>query len=208
MKLQLALDEMDLVKALSFTEKVADYVDIIEIGTPFVIDEGMRAVQEFVRFFPEKEILADLKIMDAGHYEIAMAFEAGAAYATVLGVTDDLTVEGCVKAAQEYKRKVVVDMICVDNLPERIQKMEQIGADILAVHTGADQQAAGREPIQDLEVMTKYTKTAKVAVAGGISSGTIKKYVDLDPEIIIVGSGIGHAPDPAEEARKIKEAMN
>lgn len=208
MKLQLALDEMDLVKALSFTEKVADYVDIIEIGTPFVIDEGMRAVREFVRFFPEKEILADLKIMDAGHYEIAMAFEAGAAYATVLGVTDDLTVEGCVKAAQEYKRKVVVDMICVDNLPERIQTMEQIGADILAVHTGADQQAAGREPIQDLEVMTKYTKTAKVAVAGGISSGTIKKYVDLDPEIIIVGSGIGHAPDPAEEARKIKEAMN
>lgn len=208
MKLQLALDEMDLVKALSFTEKVADYVDIIEIGTPFVIDEGMRAVREFVRFFPEKEILADLKIMDAGHYEIAMAFEAGAAYATVLGVTDDLTVEGCVKAAQEYKRKVVVDMICVDNLPERIQKMEQIGADILAVHTGADQQAAGREPIQDLEVMTKYTKTAKVAVAGGIKSGTIKKYVDLDPEIIIVGSGIGHAPDPAEEARKIKEAMN
>lgn len=208
MKLQLALDEMDLVKALSFTEKVADYVDIIEIGTPFVIDEGMRAVREFVRFFPEKEILADLKIMDAGHYEIAMAFEAGAAYATVLGVTDDLTVEGCVKAAQEYKRKVVVDMICVDNLPERIQTMEQIGADILAVHTGADQQAAGREPIQDLEVMTKYTKTAKVAVAGGISSGTIKKYVDLYPEIIIVGSGIGHAPDPAEEARKIKEAMN
>lgn len=208
MKLQLALDEMDLVKALSFTEKVADYVDIIEIGTPFVIDEGMRAVREFVRFFPEKDILADLKIMDAGHYEIAMAFEAGAAYATVLGVTDDLTVEGCVKAAQEYKRKVVVDMICVDNLPERIQTMEQIGADILAVHTGADQQAAGREPIQDLEVMTKYTKTAKVAVAGGISSGTIKKYVDLDPEIIIVGSGIGHASDPAEEARKIKEAMN
>lgn len=208
MKLQLALDEMDLVKALSFTERVADYIDIIEIGTPFVIDEGMRAVKEFVRFFPEKEILADLKIMDAGYYEISMAFEAGAAYATVLGVTDNLTVEGCVKAAKEYKRNVVVDMICVDHLQERIQTMEQIGADVLAVHTGADQQAAGREPIQDLEIMKKYTAASKIAVAGGISSKTIQKYVELQPDIIIVGSGIGHSPDPAEEARNIKKSMN
>ena len=45
MKLQLALDEMNLVDALRFADKVAEHVDIIEVGTPFVMDEGMRGVR-------------------------------------------------------------------------------------------------------------------------------------------------------------------
>lgn len=207
MKLQLALDEMNLIDALRFTDKVAEYIDIIEIGTPFVMDEGMRGVREFKRFFPDKEILADLKIMDGGYLEAGYAYQAGAAYATVLGVSDNLTIQGALKAAREYNRKLVADMICVEDLPSRIAKMEEIGVDVLAVHTGADAQAAGREPIQDLEVMAGCAKKAQIAVAGGINSKTIEKYVALKPDIIIVGSAIGHAKDPVAEARAIKEAL-
>lgn len=66
MKLQLALDELKLEEALEFAERVKDYVDIIEIGTPFVIAEGMNAVRTFKERFPDKEILSDEKIMDGG----------------------------------------------------------------------------------------------------------------------------------------------
>lgn len=207
MKLQLALDEMNLIEALRFTDKVAEYIDIIEIGTPFVMDEGMRGVREFKRFFPDIEVLADLKIMDGGYLEAGYAYKAGASYATVLGVSDNLTIQGALKAAREYGKKLVVDMICVEDLPKRIAKMEEIGVDILAVHTGADAQAAGREPIQDLEVMKTYAKKTQIAVAGGISSRTIEKYAALRPDIIIAGSSIGHAKDPAGEARAIREAF-
>ena len=124
-----------------------------------------------------------------------------------LEISDNLTIEGALKAARDYERKLVVDMICVEDLPNRIAKMEEIGVDILAVHTGADQQAAGREPIQDLQVMTEHAKRAQIAVAGGINSKTIDKYVALKPEIIIVGSAIGHADDPVAEAKAIKDAM-
>ena len=55
--------------------------------------------------------------------------------------------------------------------------------------------------------MTGCAKKAKIAVAGGISSKTIDKYAALKPEIIIVGSAIGNAEDPAAEAKAIKEAM-
>lgn len=207
MKLQLALDEKRLVDALLFTEKIAEYVDIIEIGTPFVIDEGMRGVREFRKYFPDKEILCDAKIMDGGYYESEMAFEAGADYVTVLGVTDTLTAKACIEAAEKYKKQVVVDMICVSDLPKRIQEMEEINAHVLAVHTGADQQAAGRQPIEDLRLMKKHAKKALVSVAGGINSKTIDLYVAEKPDIVIVGSAIGRAADPVLEARLIKEAM-
>ena len=67
----------------------------------------MRGVREFHRFFPDKEILADLKIMDGGYLEASYAYEAGAAYATILGVSDNLTIEGALKAARDYERKLV-----------------------------------------------------------------------------------------------------
>ena len=105
MKLQLALDEHKLEDALAFAEKVIEYVDIIEIGTPFVIDEGMNAVRKFKEKFPDKEILSDEKIMDGGYYESQLAFEAGAEYVTVLGVTDIATVKQCVKAANDFNKK-------------------------------------------------------------------------------------------------------
>ncbi len=99
-------------------------------------------------------------------------------------------------------------MICVEDMPKRIEELEEIGAHVLAVHTGADVQVLGRTPLDDLKVMTKHAKKAKIAVAGGINSKTIQKYVELDPDIIIVGTGITRAENPVEEARLIKEAIN
>ena len=148
MKLQLALDDITLEDALSLVRTVRDYIDIIEIGTPFVIEYGMEAVRVMKKEFPEKEILADLKIMDAGDYEAEEALKAGADYVTVLGVTDILTVKGCIDAANRYGKQVVVDMICVEDMPKKIAQMEEIQAHIIAVHVGADQQAAGREPLE------------------------------------------------------------
>lgn len=72
--------------------------------------------------------------MDGGHLEASYAYQAGADYATVLGVSDILTIKGALKAAIEFDRKLVVDMICVENLPSRIAQLEELGVDYLAVH--------------------------------------------------------------------------
>jgi 3-hexulose-6-phosphate synthase len=206
-KLQLALDELNLEGALKILEDLVPYVDIIEIGTPFVIDAGREAVRQIKSKYPNKEVLCDIKIMDAGAYESKLAYDFGADYVTVLGVTDDLTIKGCVEQARKQGKKVVVDMICIENFKRRVPVLESLGVDVLAVHTGADQQAAGRTPQDDLAELKKYVKNSKIAVAGGISSKTVHEYLPYMPDILIVGSGILNSENPVKEAEFISKAL-
>ena len=66
MELQLAIDLLNKEEAAKLAQKVEEYVDIVEIGTPIVINEGLPAVQHLNENINNAKVLADLKIMDAG----------------------------------------------------------------------------------------------------------------------------------------------
>ncbi|KES17508.1 3-hexulose-6-phosphate synthase [Gilliamella apicola SCGC AB-598-I20] len=207
MKLQLAIDELSLDEAIEQIRILQPYIDIVEVGTPFLIDAGRKAVKTIKEVFPHIAVLCDMKIMDGGAYESRLGFEYGADYVTVLGVTDNLTIKDCVNEAQKYHKKIVVDMICVSDFKSKIAVIESLGVDVIAVHTGVDQQAAGKTPLDDLVEIKQYVKKAQIAVAGGINSKTINQYVALNPDIIIVGGGILNSDDPIHEAKMIKNAL-
>ena len=121
MKLQVALDcNFSVVSALSLLEKIADCVDIIEAGTPFIVESGLLLVRQLKEAFPEKQVSADLKIADAGHYEASRAFEAGADIATVLAMADDVTIMNARDAAHELGREIMVDMLNTQHLESTI----------------------------------------------------------------------------------------
>lgn len=207
MKLQLALDVLTLEDALALTHKVRDHVEVIEMGTPFLLEYGMEAVRQFRSHFPDKVILADTKIMDAGALESESAFAAGADLVTVLAVTDTATIRACVELANRSKKQVVADMICVQDLAQRARELEELGVHGIAVHTGVDQQAQGRTPLEDLKILRKVVNRAELFVAGGISLRTISAYCEAGADVLIVGGAIANAENPAEEAMAIHEAM-
>jgi len=92
-------------------------------------------------------------------------------------------------------------------LPSRIAQLERIGVKALAVHTGVDQQAAGRTPLGDLKIMKTHSQSSTIFVAGGITTKTLPGYIDLGADVAIVGSGIRHAADPVGEARALRELI-
>lgn len=202
-KLQLALDDITLEDALFLLEKIQPYIDIIEIGTPFMMKYGMYAVQFFKENFPKLELLCDGKIMDAGYYESMLTYQAGADYSTVLAVTDDQTIRDIVKAAKETGKKAVADTICVQNLKERVLQLKGFGIDMISIHTGVDQQSLGRTPLDDLREVRDILPDMPLSVAGGINPATISSYLEYHPEVIIVGSGITHATDPVAAAKAL-----
>jgi len=208
MKLQLALDHFNIQEATNLLKEVADVIDIVEVGTPFIIKEGLKAAEEIKTGFPHLEVLADLKIMDAGMYEASMAYEAGADIVTVLGVSDDETIKGVVAAASKYNRLVMADMICVKNLAQRAAEVENTGVDYVCVHTASDLHAKGKNPLKDLRKIKSSLKKVGIAVAGGINKAMLESILQENPEIIIVGTGITGQKDRRETALAMKKMIN
>lgn len=62
--LHVALDHTSLPPALAMALRVADEVDITEIGTPLCKAEGLEAIQAVRQVCPDKLILADFKSLD------------------------------------------------------------------------------------------------------------------------------------------------
>ncbi len=207
-KLQLALDNITLKDSLRLLDEVSGYVDIVEAGTPFIMEYGMEAVRRIRQAHPALEILCDGKIMDAGGLETAWLLDAGARYVTVLALTDDQTVLDCVTEANRRDCYVMADMICVGDIPQRVARLEELGTHVIAVHTGVDQQKRGRTPLDDLRLIRQSVKRAKVAVAGGITLDTLEEYLAYAPDIVIVGGGILRHPQPAAAAKAMYQRLH
>lgn len=211
MKLQLALDLVNIPEAIEVVKEVQDHIDVVEIGTPVVINEGLRAVNEVKKAFPNLTVLADLKIMDAAGYEVMKASEAGADIITILGAAEDASIKGAVEEAKKLGKQILVDMIAVKDLKGRAQELDALGVDYICVHTGYDLQAEGQNPFEALRIIKSVVKNAKTAVAGGIKLETLPEVIQANPDLVIVGGGITSKGDKkataAEMQKLIKEAV-
>ena len=111
MKLQVAFDIQNSDEVLKLVEINGDLIDIVEIGTPLIMKEGLKSVQKIKKEYPNQTVLADLKIMDAGLLEAQIGFDAGADIVSVLGLASKKTLIGVKQTAAKNGRKVMVDMI-------------------------------------------------------------------------------------------------
>ena len=207
MELQLALDLVNIPEAKEVVAEVAEFIDIVEIGTPVVINEGLHAVKAIKEAFPHLRVLADLKIMDAGGYEVMKASEAGADIITVLGVSDDSTIKGAVAEALKQGKQVMVDMINVKDIEGRAREIDAFGVDYICVHSGYDHQAEGKNSFEELAAIKRVVKQAKTAVAGGIKMETLPEEIQANPDLVIVGGGITSQTDKKATAAQMNELV-
>ena len=207
MKLQLALDLVNIPEAIELVKEVEQYIDIVEIGTPIINIEGHKAVEAIKSAFPNLEVLADIKIMDAAGYEVANASNAGADIVTILGQAEDASIKGAVEEAKKQGKQILVDMIAVKDIKTRAAELDELGADYICVHTGYDLQAEGQDSLEDLRTLKSVVKNAKTAIAGGIKLETLPEVVKVQPDLIIVGGGIANQDDKKEVAAQMQKLV-
>ncbi len=200
------MDVLTTADALTLAGQVAPHVDIIELGTPLIKAEGMRAVTAIKQAHPDKIVFADLKTMDAGELEADLAFTAGADLVTVLGTAGDSTIVGAVTAATKHNKGIVVDLIGVADKVTRAREVTALGAVFVEMHAGLDEQA---EDGFSLDTLLTAGETAKVpfSLAGGVSASTIASVQRAGASVAVAGSAIYSAADPAAAAAELRAAI-
>jgi 3-hexulose-6-phosphate synthase len=204
LQIQIALDRMPLERAVDLTGRVARCADWIEVGTSLVKQFGMTAVRAVADAAGDVPVLADLKTADDAAYEFGLAFAAGAASATVLGLASDATLLTATRVAAEHGAETVVDLMettadrrnaLADRLPAEV---------VMAAHLGKDAQRAGGDPLDQLGA---WRRGRRVAVAGGLGPAHLPALAADGGDLrVIVGSAVTSAPDPLAAARELAAA--
>ena len=93
-------------------------------------------------------------------------------------------------------------------IDEAIRNAVAVGADIIGIHTGIDQQLAGQTPFSDLAALIALGLNVKVSVAGGIKQSTVQQVVQSGPDIIVIGGAITGSKAADVAAREIRDLVD
>ncbi|HTT15535.1 MAG TPA: 3-hexulose-6-phosphate synthase [Thermoplasmata archaeon] len=205
--LQVALDFENLSRALpAAREAVEGGADWVEAGTPLIKSEGLDAVRELKKAFPDRRIVADMKVMDTGAFEVEIAAKAGADLVTILGAADDDTIADGVRGGELYGAEVMVDLLGVPDPVARAKRVAELGAAAVCWHVGIDMQMQAKTPFAVLGELARQSPIP-VAVAGGLNSETVAEAVRAGAQILIVGGAITKSPQIAEATRRLRQAI-
>jgi len=211
--LQLALDLTNISEALALAYKILPEFPktIIEIGTPLIKSEGVRAIKVFREEFRDSVIVADMKTFDAGKIEARLAFNNGADYTTVLYLAGHATLTEVIKEATILNKGVYVDLMNVIDFKNAIRTLKKYNPQVICLHIGVDtQKLLGISAASMLDIVREVRELTsnKIAVAGGITPETARLLVDIGVDIIIVGGYITKAKDPLLAVKKIYKAIS
>lgn len=220
MKLQLTLDSPSVEDCLDLVLATRDYVDIVEVGYPLLVEEGLSLVHHVKHAFPKKTTLADVKIFHSGGYVARKCFEQGADVVTVLGLASDETFRAVLDVAHEHGGSVVGDLAGTENPIARALELEALGVSEVVVPSGfgvdgnelSEVSDRGEQPVDDVPLRTLLDLNAQLsvtrtAVVGNIGLYNIDDVVAARPSTILVGRAIVAAHNPRAAAAALKARM-
>lgn len=192
---QLSLDLTDLGEALNTAEiALRAGVDWLEVGTPLVIAEGMRAVRELRSRYPQVPVVADLKIMDGGGLEAELAAKAGASMVVLMGQAHEETVELVVKAGRDFGVKVMGDNMAMTDPVAGARRLAELGCDYIVHHIGYDMRTLrrqrGREAPTPLDRLREVVSAVAIPVqaVGGLTLEQATETPAYGAPLVVIGA--------------------
>ena len=206
MKLQISYDFTNLSQAIEIAKKTAAFADIMEIGTPLLISEGVKAISEFKQNFPSKPILADVKLVDRVNEIIPLLAKSGATYITMLYGTSNKVIQKAASVTHENNLKIVLDLINPETMGQAAHDAKMLKVDYVLFHYPHDFEQIFSH-LDQWEIVRGNTDLP-VFVSGKIKKEHLEKIMKLKPQGVVVGEDITRSNDPEKEAEFFKTEIS
>lgn len=199
----LALDVETREKALEICRETADFVDVIKVGYPLILNTDMSVIGELGQF--KRPVIADLKVADIPPVSKRIceaAFKSGADYVIVHGFVGRDVVKACSSAGKIF---VVAEMShpgAEEFMARDALKIAEIAMEyaegIVAPATRPQKIKELRKAVRDLTIISPGVKAQGADVGDAIKAGA---------DFEIIGRGIYEAVDPKKAAREFSKGV-
>lgn len=199
--LQLALDHTSLEAAQRDVALLQENVDIVEAGTILCLTEGLSAVKALRAQCPNKIIVADWKVADAGEILAQQAFGAGANWMTIICAAPLATVEKGHGIAQSCGGEIQMELFGNWTLDDA-RDWYRVGVRQAIYHRGRDAQASGQQWGEaDLARMKALSDIGlELSITGGITPADLPLFREINVKAFIAGRALAGAQNPAQVA--------
>lgn len=209
--IQIALDTLTVEEAIQAVEPIKDYLDVLEVGTILLASVGKKAIIKLKEHFPEKIIVADGKIADAGKVFGKMFFDAGADYITCICAAEYATIQSCVELGKTYVPHKEVQIELTSHFDwQQVETWKHLGVQQVVYHRARDAQLAGqRWTEKDLITLKRLSKYGfRLTITGGIVPEDIEFFQGLNVYIFIAGRFLRESSCPLLAAKTLKEHID
>jgi 3-keto-L-gulonate-6-phosphate decarboxylase len=185
---------------------------LIEAGTPLIKSCGSDGIANIYSWWSQKltplglspYIVADLKCMDRGSTEVAIARQAGASAAVALGLAPVETIDAFIDTCRQQNIDSMLDMMNVD-YPVKYLRMLKKMPTVIILHRGVDESEFNKsKPIPYIQInKVRSSFDTMISIAGGDTIREVQRGVFNGADIVVVWKEFyqvsGHTGTLAEE---------
>jgi len=195
--LQIALDIPNLERIKKVVEQLPESDRLIlEVGTPLIKAEGVKAVSSLRKLAPSAFIIADLKTMDIGQVEVDLAFDETADAVVVSGQASVDVIDKFIYESHRFGIYAIVDTMNVHDPVKLLKSLKEL-PEVVILHRAIDAEKTEKPRWEYIRKIKDAFKEKKilVAVAGGVEPDTASEALKQGADILIVGRNITQAKD-------------
>ena len=165
------------------------------------LTEGLNAVRALRQQCPEKTIVADWKVADAGETLAEQAFGAGANWMTIICAAPLATVEKGHEVALRCGGEIQMELFGHWTLDDA-REWHRIGVTQAIYHRGRDAQASGQQWGElDLASMKALSDIGlQLSITGGITPADLPLFKQINVKAFIAGRALTGAANPPQVA--------
>jgi bifunctional enzyme Fae/Hps len=192
-------DAEKIISRLPLSDRI-----LVEAGTPLIKRYGEYGIRSLYQSFAQRlsgsgifpYIVADLKTMDRGETEVAMAAQAGASAAVALGIAPIETLNAFIAACEASGLDAMIDMMNVEYPLSVLRALKKIPP-VVIIHRGVDEEKFNREkqiPLHEIR-RVKGNYNLMISIAGGDTLREVQRSIFNDSDIVVIWKSVFEETD-------------
>jgi len=199
MKIQLALNLLDLQQCIDIAKETDQYTNSLQIGSPLLLKYGIHAIEQIRAEFPNKEIFVETQIINHGQDISSIMITAGADWISVMAGTGKEVIHAVSSFVSQKHKSILLDLSDASSIGQSAMDANKLGVQAVLYHNIYNDHAEGSIALEEWDNL-RGNCNLPIYISGNINRTNIEFIASLKPDTIIIGKSITRAKNPAEEA--------